>query len=190
MNAATRALNSELQLPLAEPSIARTNWRNTGKGFEAEIEATAAAYQAQGIAMLRKVDPPVAIIWPTDPKTGERRQRVIFKRNPFTDFMGAYTARGGQMLAVECKSTATHRLGLREGQLGPDQRIAMYTWCKAGGAVCVLWQWAGRVCLFTSEMIAAAEARGDKSLCFENGIPVPHGTGAVIWDFLPVLAMQ
>lgn len=193
MNATTRALNPHVQLPLAgpdgaaEPSIARSNWRNTGKAFEKEIERTAGAYQSLRQATLRKVDPPVRIFWKDDPATGKKRQIVTFLRNPWMDFVGAHTAGGGRMLAVECKSTATHRLGLREGQLAPDQVAAMRVWACAGAAVCVLWQFAGRVALFTPDMLEAAIVRGDKSLVHEAGKPVPRGEGSVIWDFLPVL---
>lgn len=171
----------------AEPSIARSNWRNTGKEFEKEMERTFGAYQSLRVASLRKVDPPVRLIYYVDKATGEKKTRTIFLQNPWMDFAGVWTARHGRAIFVECKSTATHRLGLRDGQLSPDQRAAMRTWRCAGAAVCVVWQWAGRVCLFTPEMIAEAEARDDKSIVFEAGLPVPRGEGSILWDFIPVL---
>lgn len=188
VNATTRALNPELfpaELPPERPE--RTNRSNTGKGFESEIAATAEAYRVRGMATLRKVDPPVRVLWIPDKKTGERRQRVIFQRNPWPDFSGCWTANGARSLFVECKSTATHRLGLREGQLGPDQVAALVAWRAAGAAVCLLWQWAGAVALFTPEMILASQSAGAKSLVFADGLHVPRGEGGVIWAFLSVL---
>ncbi len=171
------------------PTPARTNRGNTGKSFEKEIELTAGAYQRTRTAVLRKVDPPVAVIWIDDASNpGKKRQRVIFKRNPWLDFAGVWSARGGRALLVECKSSSTHRLGLREGQLGPDQVEAIRAWRMAGGVVALLWQFGEAVSLWTPEMIVSADARGEKSLVFADGLPVPRGLGNVVWDFLPVLS--
>lgn len=171
------------------PTAARANRSNTGKTFEAELIATAGAYHSRRVAMLRKVDPPVRIIWIDDKANpGKKRQHVIFQPNPFLDFVGCWQARGGRTLLIEAKSTATHRLrfnakdGLKEHQV-----TNMKTWARAGAATCVLWQWAGKVCLFTPQMLIAAEGRGDKSLVFESGVPVARGTGTCVWDFLAAL---
>lgn len=189
MNAATRRLNPTI-FPQDEPPLipaSRTNAGHTGKDFEREIEQTAGAYNARRIARLQKVDPPVAVIWPMDPKTGQKRQRVIFKRNPWLDFAGTWSIRGGRTLLIECKSTSTHRLGLREGQLGPEQVHALKAWRLAGAATAVVWRFNGKCALFIPEMIAEAESRGEKSLAFENGLPVERGDGTLRWDFLATL---
>lgn len=171
----------------AEPSILRTNRTNTGKEFEKEMERTFGYYQSNRIATVRKVDPPVRLIYYADKVTGEKKTRAIFLPNPFLDFVGSWSARHGRALFVECKSSAAHRLPLRPGHLSDDQVNAMKTWRLAGAAVCILWQWAGRVALITPEMVIGAKGRGEKSIAFE-GLPlVPRGEGSCIWDFLPIL---
>ena len=166
----------------------RTNMRNTGKAFEKEIEMTAAGYQSRRIATLRKVDPPVAVIWPFDRATGKKVQRVIFKQNPWLDYAGVWTAHHGRMLLVEAKSTSNHRLPFnRHGGLTTEQCATASTWRACGAAVCIVWQYAGKVVLFTPEMLREAEARGDKSLTHDSGLPVPRGEGGILWDFLGVL---
>lgn len=175
--------------PDEAPQPLRTNRSNTGKVFEKEIETTAAGYHNRRIAVLRKVDPPVRLIYYFDKTTQTKKTRTIFMANPFLDFVGIWSARGGRMLLVEAKSTATHRLPLnRDGGLTKEQVATIKTWRIAGAAVCVVWQWAGKVCLWTPEMLRAAEDQGDKSLEFEAGLSVERGEGNVVWDFLPVLA--
>lgn len=161
----------------------RTNWKNDGRAFQKSIALTGLGYDQAMIATLAKVDPPNFIVG-----TGQLR-RVIFKANPFLDFIGVWTSRHGRMLMVEAKSTATHRLPLnRSGGITTEQLATIYRWRYAGAAVAVLWIWNDRVVLFTPEMLRAANTRGDKSLVHEDGIPVPRGTGRIVWDFLPALA--
>lgn len=175
----------------ASPAAARTNARNTGKAFERELEQTAGAYHSLRIAVIKKVDPPLRVLWiPDKANPGKRKQHVVFLSNPWSDFAGTWTAHHGRMLIIEAKSTATHRLPMRPGHLSDEQRAALNTWHLAGAAVCVLWQWSGRVCLITPDMIIAAEARGDKSMVFEACLPVLKGDGALHWDFLTVLEMK
>lgn len=166
----------------------RTNWANDGREFQKEIELTAGAYNARRIAYLRKVDPPVRIVWPFDPKQGRKVQRVIFQTNPFLDFVGVWTARGARALQIEAKSTASHRLAFN-GDAGfkSSQWGAMKTWRNAGTACALLWRWAGRVVLFTPDQLLAVEASRAKSIRHEDGLPIPRGLGPVVWDFLPVL---
>ena len=189
MNDATRALNPTLfAVERVDEPAERTNRSNTGKLFERELEQTAGGYVNRRIATLRKVDPPVAIIWPRDKITGKPTQRVTFKQNPWLDFAGCWIARNGRMLLVEAKSTSSHRLPFkRHGGLTEEQVATIRTWRLSLAAVCVLWRWNDQVTLWTPEMLGEAEARGDKSLLFEAGIPVPRGEGNVIWNFLPVL---
>lgn len=187
MNAATLALNPGV-FPVSEAAPQRTNRANDGRSFQREIETTAGACQHRRIATLRKVDPPVSVIWPRDKRTGKPTQRVIFKQNPWLDFAGVWSARGGRMLVVECKSTSSHRLPFeRHGGLTSEQVATLRTWRLAGASSCVLWRWCDKVTLWMPEMLIAAQARGDKSLLFENGIPVERGEGSLLWDFLGVL---
>ncbi len=168
--------------------VLRTNRNNTGKDFQLELESTGAGYQTRGIARFEKVDPPVAIIWPFNKHTGKKEQRVIFKENPHLDYVGVWSKRGGRMLSFEAKSTSAHRLAFNgDNGLTATQWAAMKSWRMAGAATFLLWRYAGAVALFTPELMQAAQARGDKSLVFENGIKVPRGEGRIVWDFLPVV---
>lgn len=170
-------------------SVMRTNATNDGRGFQKEIEFTAGGYNSRNVASFRKVDPPVRIIWPYEAKQGRKVQRVIFQPNPWLDFVGTWTARGGRMLLIEAKSTSTHRLAFNNTNgLTSVQWTNMKSWRIAGAASALIWRWNGKVVLFTPEMLRSVEGSGAKSLVFENGLPVPAGEGAIIWDFLPVLA--
>ncbi len=161
---------------------ARTNSKNDGRGFQLELESTAAGYQTRGLARFEKVDPPARMMG------GGPSRRVIFMKNPFLDFIGVWSKRGGRMLAFEAKSTANHRLAFNnDNGLTSTQWAAMKSWRMAGAACCLLWKHADAVVLFTPEMLQAAQARGDKSLVFESGIAIGRGEGRIIWDFLPVL---
>lgn len=178
--------------PVPALTPVRTNRSNDGRGFQKEIEGTVALYREQGIASLEKADPPVVIIWPFDPITKTKKQRVIFKKNPWLDFVGVWTCRGGRALFVEAKSTSTHRLPInRHGGLTDEQVTALFRWRRAGAAVCVVWRFDDRAVLFTPEMLQTATVAGAKSLLFEEGLPVsirPELTRDLrVWDFLPVL---
>ncbi len=194
---ATRALNPELfpedpapTPPAATPAAtpARTNRGNDGREFQKELEMIAGAYQSKRVAMFRKVDPPVRLIYYVDKASGEKKTRPVFMTNPWLDYAGTWTAHSGRMLIIEAKSTSTHRLPFnRHGGLTIEQVATIKTWHYAGAAVCVVWLFNGRVTLWTAPMIIEAEGRADKSLVFESGLPVPPGPGSLIWDFLPVL---
>lgn len=163
-------------------TAARSNWKNDGRAFQKAIALTGLGYDQAMIATLAKVDPPNFIVG-----SGDARH-VIFKANPFLDFIGVWTARNGRALLIEAKSTATHRLPFnRSGGITTEQLTTINRWRHAGAAVGVLWMWNDRVVLFLPEMLRAANTRGDKSLVHEDGIPVPRGTGRIVWDFLPVL---
>lgn len=187
MNATTLALNPGL-FPSALP-VQRTNRSNTGKEFEKEVELTCGVYHSRRIACLRKVDPPLRVMWiPDKANPGKKRQHVIFLKSNWLDWAGCWIARNGRMLLIEAKSTSSHRLPFkRHGGLTEEQVATIRTWRLSQAAVCVLWRWNDRVTLWTPEMLGSAEARGDKSLVFESGLPVARGEGNIIWDFLPVL---
>lgn len=186
MNAATLALNPEL---FPAPVAGRTNRKNDGRQFQGDLETTCKAYEAAGLAMIRKVDPPVRVIWPFDVKQGKKVQRVIFMKNPYPDLIGAWTANGGRAMVVELKSTSAHRLPLnRHGGLTEEQVTTLTLWREAGAASCLLWRFGPDCRLFSAKMIQADLNRGQKSLVHTDGLVVPKGAGMVIWDFLPVLA--
>lgn len=165
---------------------ARTNRNNDGRNFQSELAATFAAYQSQKIATIEKTDPPVAVLWQFDKQEGKKKQRVIFKVNPFVDYVGVWSARNGRALFIEAKSTSKHRLALnRDGGITEEQIASLFRWRRAGAAVCVVWRFEIKACLFTPEMLQAAIGAGAKSLLFSDGLPVANVGG--LWDFLPVL---
>ncbi len=159
-----------------------TNWRNDGRRFEKEIEITFGAYEARGIASAAKVDPPMRIF-----RNGDKTN-MIHLANPFLDFVGVFTKRGGRALFIETKTTSKHRLAFRGGGgFSENQWNAMARWRKAGAACGIVWEFESRVVLFTPELLRVAEIAGAKSLVHSDGLPVARGEGAIIWDFLSVL---
>lgn len=161
----------------------RTNRSNDGRGFQSEMEATFAAYHRRGMARAVKVDPPTRVVG------SYRAREVIFRANPFLDYVGVWKDNGGQMLCVEAKSTQRPRLPInRDSGLSAAQFKAMGEWKQMGAAVCLLWQCNTEVRLFTYDSLYAwQESAAAVSIEFSQGIPVPRGVGKVIWDFLPVL---
>lgn len=171
---------------LAPPD--RKNAANDGRSFQKELETTAGAYQAKRQCVLRKVDPPVRVIWVPDKLTGKSIQRVIFQQNPHLDYVGSYTAKGGRMLAIEAKSTSNHLLRFNaDVGFKSSQWAAMKSWHWSGAITFMLWQYAGKVCLWTPDMLISTEASGAKSLRHEEGLKVERGMGTIIWDFLATL---
>jgi len=111
----------------------RTNRNNDGRAFQDEVLKSAGRYV--GKLRLRKVDPPVRLLG------GGEFRKVIFQKNPFSDFIGCWTERGGQMLCVECKSTSEPKLQFGNGGVTDDQIDQLINWSAAGAVAFVLWQW-------------------------------------------------
>lgn len=163
-------------------SLDRKNWKNTGKAFEHELEFTCGAYARAGLATIKKVDPPTRIVG------SGFRQKTIHLANPFLDYVGAWTERGGRALFIEGKSTSDHRLSIgRDGGLTEAQVAALTAWRRAGAASFVLWQYQGRVVLLSCLNVEIAIQEGKKSLAFDEGCPVPRGPAGMIWDFLSIV---
>lgn len=157
----------------------RTNRSNTGKRFEAEIEATCEEYRRLNAALIQKVDPPTKICG----------GNVIFLRNPFLDFVGTME---GSTVMFEAKSSRTHLLPLCPITRGnPAKRgislyqwQAMNRWADFGAIVFLLWNYREKVKRFELDEIRAAIGRGDKSLRFEDGGREIAQNGSIVWDFL------
>ena len=111
----------------------RTNAKNTGKQLEKLLDSIHADYRLRGIADLEKVDPPVRVLG------GGFKRRVIFKENPFLDYMGAITE-SGQLLMIEAKSTADATLpcGGKNG-VTAKQIASRKRWQDAGALTAVVW---------------------------------------------------
>lgn len=170
----------------------RSNQANDGKDFEAEIKLCAAEYQFRGWLRLKKVDPPVRTLG------GGEFRRVIFLQNPWLDFSGCWTERGGRALFIECKSTAEDKLSIgHKGGSGvtPDQISSMINWRLAGAVAFALWRCPSGVALlsarFLSDVVRRATAgNGTRTLHWADArVRVAPGANPakVPWDFLPVM---
>ena len=169
----------------------RTNHFNTGKAFEAEIERVLIQYQASGILRMKKVDPPLRYIGPG---------KVLHLANPFVDFVGCWTERGGRMVVMECKSTKRKMQGIeldigiqREPRLplGDDgltdrQVDALRHWSAAGAVAFVLWRHGDTdTMLLPWPAIRAVAAAGQRRhLLWSDGHLVRRGLGFVTVDFV------
>ncbi len=105
-----------------------------GRGFEQQVENSAAHYERQQILLLRKVEPPTRVVG------GGAARKVIFLDNPFLDFVGSWTERGGRMIVLEAKETHEPRLSYGGG-LTERQLEAMHRWWQVGAAVGLVWNW-------------------------------------------------
>jgi hypothetical protein len=160
----------------------RTNWKNDGRGFQAELVMTCEAYLKRGTAKIVKVDPPTRVVG------GGAARKVIFMHNPFLDFVGCWEAHHGRAIMIEAKAHDSGRLGIDAGGgLTSTQWSSLRSWRKAGAVCCVLWRRKAEVRLFLPEKIQDELDSGGRSLTFESGLPVAQGAGEVIWDFLSVL---
>lgn len=158
----------------------RTNRSNDGRDFQAAILKEAALYESQGILTLRKCDAPVRMIG-----SGPMR-KIIPMRNPFLDFVGVWTERGGRALFIEAKSTATHRLPInRDAGLTENQCNAMSQWSEAGAAVALIWRCQYGIRVLSWSVIQNEIAIGMKSLCAEDFAQVENGWLAALRDAFP-----
>jgi len=177
----------------------RTNRFNTGKPFESEIERVLIQYQSAGILRMKKVDPPLRYIGPG---------KVLHLANPFVDFVGCWTERGGRMIAMECKSTkrkpkpnretfaeprlplgevfAEPRLPLGDGGLTERQVDALRHWSAAGAVAFLLWRHGDAdTALIPWPAIRAVVAAGQRRhLLWSDGVLVRRGLGFVTVDFV------
>jgi penicillin-binding protein-related factor A (putative recombinase) len=151
------------------------NWKNDGRRFENVLKNVLSVYTLKGLLHMEKVEPPSRI----------SRGRVIFLMNPFIDYIGTWTENNGRMVACEAKSTSVPKLCLNvvTGGLTRQQFFAMQMWHRAGAAVFLLWEHAGRVEFFNCETISKI-LTVRKHLVPGDGIEVPKGNGFVIYDFI------
>jgi penicillin-binding protein-related factor A (putative recombinase) len=159
---------------------ARVSLRNTGKGFESMVLATAEVYEAEGVLTLCKVDPPTQVVW------SRNKPKVIFKKgNPFLDFVGSWTERGGCALFLEAKSTKDDRLDIyAQGGVTVAQVQSLLRWEKAGAAVGVLWERHGEIRFLSLLTIRKNRQLGRSSVGWNCAEIVPQGMGFKIADFV------
>lgn len=154
-----------------------SNFTNNGKAFEKALERTIIQYQSRGIMRLKKVDPPTKSFG---------GGRIIHLENPFLDYVGCWTGRGGRAIFIEAKSTKKPTLAMGSSGISDKQLDALRHWSNAGAAAFLLWQY-NQLCLFVSAQSVALRFTERKHLKLEDGIPVPQGIGNVIHDFLPAM---
>mgnify|MGYP001604299036 CR=1 FL=1 len=154
----------------------RTNRFNTGKPFEHALEKIAAQYASRGLLSLRKVDPPLRYVGAS----------IVHMANPFTDFIGCWSERGGRALFVEAKSTREPKLPVGKSGLTSAQIDAMHCWSAAGAAAFLLWECRGEVRLWSEAMIVD-QTQNIRHLPYGFGLYVPAGQGWVLHDFLFVM---
>lgn len=147
--------------------------------FEGLLTIAGEAYEAQGRAVFRKVDPP----------TVQRGRFLVQKKdgNPFLDFVGCWKERGGRALFFEAKETREDnpRLGIavEGGGVTPKQMENLELWRDAGAAAFVLWYHVGQVRMATLEILENARLDG-KSLKWRDALKIPEGQGLIPYDFL------
>ncbi len=104
---------------------------NRGREFEKEILEVAKRYEADRSMTLRKVDPPTRFI----------RGKIVMMANPFLDFCGSWTERGGRAVFLEAKRTDTDRLKLCcAGGLTEKQLQSLRRWRSAGAVTGIIWR--------------------------------------------------
>lgn len=150
--------------------------KNRGTEFERALELVFDQYERQGLARIRKVDPPVKVI-------GVRK---IFLPNPWLDFVGAWNEQGGRMIAIEAKHTQEPRLGLDTSDgLKIDQWRNAMGWEAFGALVVIAWRYGEEVRFTTPAQIRALTARQErKSLRWCDAHRAEKGFGFIQWDVL------
>jgi hypothetical protein len=151
-----------------------------GRAFQDELVATCKQYQAQGVLRMRKVDPPVRIMG------GGAGRQVMFLDNPFPDFIGAWTERGGRMVAFEAKSTKDPKLPVGgTGGVNETQLRNLQHWRAAGAFTFILWQWRGHGVVMIGLEALRVRLKGKHIKWGDwQDCPVPQGKGFVLHDFL------
>lgn len=158
--------------------------KNQGTWFERDLARICAAYRGKRIIDLEKVEPPTRVV----KRPPKFQPEILRLANPFLDFVGCWTARGGRAVFLEAKSTDEPKLTLRSsGGLSESQHDALVRWDAAGAAVGLLWGHREDVRFVPLEAIASQLLAGVKHLKWENATPVPQGLGWVRWDFVRAL---
>lgn len=159
---------------------------NPGQSFERRLAMVCDWYRQAGVADINKVDPP------TKTFGRGRTTKVIHLANPWLDFLGSWTTRGGRMIQIEAKSTDEPTLRIMKpggsgGGITYNQQMNARRWENAGAVVAFLWHYRGEVRLVTPTMVEA-QLTGRYSLRWVDAHLVPAGHGFLFHDFLGVLS--
>lgn len=141
--------------------------------FEANVKRVLEHYRQRNILRMEKVGPPARIMG------GGLRRNVIFMENPFMDFVGTWTERGGRMLAIEAKSTQDGKLVMAEaGNLKDKQIEWLQRWHAAGAAVGILWEWRGTGWRFIPlGNLMAVVKTGRRHIKWDESCAIPRMSG-------------
>lgn len=159
--------------------IAGHRAKQAGDAFESTIELILTGYERTRRATINKVDPPTKVVG---------KGKVIHMANPFLDYVGAWTERGGRAIFLEAKSTAGPTLKLcASGGLTDKQWEALHRWDQAGAVTGILWGHAGQIKAINLPTIRQAITTR-RSIKWEHYRPCRKGTGLITHDFLAELA--
>ena len=154
----------------------RTNRFNDGRPFQTLLESILKQYQSDGRLRMKKVEPPTRIV----------RGRILYLENPFLDYIGCWSDRGGRLVTFEAKSTRESRLPLWSNGVTKKQIDVLRLWESAGSVAFVLWEYSGDVRLIRYSAIKEALVER-KHLKLEDGVLVPRGEKWIMHDFLKVM---
>lgn len=152
--------------------------KNLGKSTERWVEIMLNQYRAAGIANIKKVDPPTKTVF------AKGKPRTILLPNPFLDFHGVWTARGGRAVCFEVKRTDKDSLDIdRDKGLTPSQWRHLNEWEASGCFSFVLWEHGDRFSVLTTAIIKAILLEtGRVSVPWSHAIRVPRNN-----DFLQIV---
>lgn len=136
------------------------------------------AYERNGVATIKKVDPPTLTL-------GGGRRTVLLE-NPWLDFAGTWTARGGRSIIIEAKHTEKPILPInRKGGITPKQWENLLMWKRAGAAVFIAWEYKRDIRVSTPELISGfLDQSQRKSMPWFACCQVDKGTGFITHDIL------
>jgi penicillin-binding protein-related factor A (putative recombinase) len=154
---------------------------NTGKPFETRLKHVFDAYRSIHVMNVHKCEPPCRVVG------GGRNRQVIFLDNPYLDWNGVWTERGGRGLHFESKSTSENRLSIgKTGGVTGLQMQALADWTNAGAISGVIWECPSGV--FYATAGTCAEIAGQRRrLEPENCHELKQGMGFIIYDLAAAL---
>ncbi len=150
---------------------------NSGKPLENLIEQEAKRYEAEGLLMLRKADPP------SFTRNINGVAVTMLTSNPFPDFVGVME---GRMLCIEAKSTKEDRLPFGKSGLRSKQLDDLRQWRKFGAVVGVIWANPLGYHWVTLDDVDEVALKGKKSVKSCDVIKIPQAVNHVL-DLLGTL---
>ena len=155
---------------------------NRGMAAEEMVELQCQRYEAQGVAVIRKIATPWRVICHGELPGGKGRWTAFPARKSTVDFQGVWE---GAAVAFDVKSVARgERLYLRDAILPPHQKEFMRRWTSAGGMAFLLTLFGEEWRLAPWCQVEAVLREGGAGLSRGDMAPVPG------LDFLAVLGSR